>query len=270
MGCDHAYVDIRLLQENKVARALAMDVADGPLATAKANLELTELYDTGRCELRKSNGLAAYEPGEANVLICAGMGGILMQELLEAEVQKVLSFEKMILSPQSEIHLVREWLFRNGCRITQERFLQEDGKYYTVMVATNHSEDFVSGNPLQRRPDWDAMARQIAELSEEDLQKAMVDRTHLLGILQDAAFRSYAERTWGPCILEEYFAKEKSASAECFGRYVTESLRAKIRLTETLSAQPAGENTLQRLRELCGEVGILQVLLACGMLAHSR
>ena len=328
VGCDHAYVDIRLLQEEKVPYALAMDVADGPLATAKANLELTELYDTGRCELRKSNGLSAYEPGEAEVMICAGMGGILMQSLLEAESEKVLSFQELILSPQSEIHLVREWLFQNGCRITEERFLRDEGKYYTVITAepcTAPENDAVSlsegafgsksllpETEMQRRPDWDGMADEIQNLPEETLQRAMVDRQQLHKVLQEPAFRDYAEKTWGPCILEEYFSfsrkggasehasgsdeqdvpclqisrkgtgvsetaagsdaeqeadcdtnpKKSSSSAECFLQYVTESLRAKIRLADTLSQQSPGENTLQRLRELGGEIGILQVLLA--------
>ncbi len=140
VGCDHAYADIRLLQERKVVHALAMDVAEGPLAAARANLELTELLereeDAGReglCEVRRSDGLAAYVPGEAEVLICAGMGGILMRCLLEAEPEKALSFREMILSPHREINLVREWLFANGCRILEERFLQDEGKYYTVM-----------------------------------------------------------------------------------------------------------------------------------------
>ena len=38
VGCDHAYADIRLLQEGKIPHALAMDVADGPLASARSNL----------------------------------------------------------------------------------------------------------------------------------------------------------------------------------------------------------------------------------------
>ena len=114
VGCDHAYADIRLLQEGKIPYALAMDVADGPLASARSNLELTEL--TERCDIRKSDGLAAYQAGEADCMICAGMGGILMRTLLEAEPEKALSFRELILSPQSEIYLVREWLIANDCQ----------------------------------------------------------------------------------------------------------------------------------------------------------
>ncbi len=299
VGCDHAYADIRLLQEQKAVHALAMDVAEGPLATARANLELTELLEqegdadrTGRCELRRSDGLAAYEPGEADVLICAGMGGILMRCLLETEPEKALSFREMILSPHREVNLVREWLFANGCRIAEERFFQDEGQYYTVMrvLCPGQTSQESAG---QRHPDWRGLEERIGDLPEEVLARAMVDRGQLIRILGDAAFARLAEENWGPCILADYLSftggskdgrKEEggadpsvagedsagSSSAECFDRFVRERLRGRLRLLEKLGGSEAGDNTQERLREVRGEIGILQTLLAahrlCGYL----
>lgn len=243
VGCDHAYVDIRLLQEGRITGALAMDVADGPLATAKANLELTELYDTGRCELRKSNGLAAYEPGEADVMICAGMGGILMESLLEAEPEKAASFRELLLSPQSEIHLVRDWLLRNGFLITEESFLEDEGKYYTVMRCVPGNSDnaetidessalaeektgmsvpgadpdadqnavHVRSMCCQLRPAWEEMADRIDVLPEEILQKANVNRESVCKLLREPSFQSMVEKLYGPCILKTFFEGKKDA-----------------------------------------------------------
>ncbi len=296
VGCDHAYADIRLLQEQKAVHALAMDVAEGPLATARANLELTELLEqegdadrTGRCELRRSDGLAAYEPGEADVLICAGMGGILMRCLLEAEPEKALSFREMILSPHREVNLVREWLFANGCRIAEERFFQDEGQYYTVMrvLCPGQTSQESAG---QRRPDWRGLEERIGDLPEEVLARVMVDRGQLIRILGDAAFAGLAEENWGPCILADYLSfpggskdgrkEERGAgpsaagtdpsAAECFDRFVRERLRGRLGLLEKLGGSEAGDNTQERLREVRGEIGILQTLLAahrlCGYL----
>lgn len=303
VGCDHAYADIRLLQEQKAVHALAMDVAEGPLAMARANLELTELLEqegdagrTGRCELRRSDGLAAYEPGEADVLICAGMGGILMRCLLEAEPEKALSFREMILSPHREVNLVREWLFANDCRIAEERFFQDEGQYYTVMrvLCPGQTSQESAG---QRHPDWRGLEERIEDLPEEVLARAMVDRGQLIRILGDAAFARLAEENWGPCILADYLSftggskdgrkeerKEErgagasvagedsagSSSAECFDRFVRERLCGRLRLLEKLGGSEAGDNTQERLREVRGEIGILQTLLAahrlCGYL----
>ena len=55
VGCDHAHLDIYLLQTGRFARAVAMDIGEGPLESARENIELTELSD--RCELRRSDGL---------------------------------------------------------------------------------------------------------------------------------------------------------------------------------------------------------------------
>lgn len=270
VGCDHAYVDIRLLQEEKIPSALAMDVADGPLATAKSNLELTGLSD--RCEVRKSDGLAAYEPGEADCMICAGMGGILMRSLLEAEPEKALSFSELLLSPQSEIHLVREWLFQNDCRITDERFLEEDGKYYTVMkISCPPARELAF---MQERPHWEEMADRLETFSEETLAKAMVPRRELSRILRDPGFHRLTEETYGPCILHRFL---EEGQEDCFQKFLTQTLRGRLKIMETLSGAAAGENGAEasrnaekRLAELSGEVGVLQVLMAVRMLNGIR
>ena len=86
VGCDHAHVPIRLLQEGRFCRAIGMDVIDGPLGKAKGNLELYGLDD--KVELRLSDGLDAFQKGEADTLVITGMGGTLMREILMRELGK--------------------------------------------------------------------------------------------------------------------------------------------------------------------------------------
>ncbi len=276
VGCDHAYVDIRLLQENKIAFALAMDVADGPLATARSNLELTELYGSGRCELRKSDGLAAYEPGEADCMICAGMGGILMSSLLEAGQEKAESFDELLLSPQSEIHLVREWLWRSGFVITEERFLQDEGKYYTVMRA-------VPGNKLLQgcSPDWEAIADKIRRLPEATIRQVGTNGETLCNMLRSPAFQSLVEKTYGPCILKLYLEENGGAEADapslaaaekesagCFAQFLAETIRSRLAIAENLTQKlrdlgtEGGQGLVQRLQDIQTQIGVLQTLLA--------
>lgn len=284
VGCDHAYVDIRLLQENKIAFALAMDVADGPLATARSNLELTKLYESGRCELRKSDGLAAYKPGEADCMICAGMGGILMVSLLEAGQEKAASFEELLLSPQSELHLVREWLQRSGFVIAEERFLADEGKYYTVMRA-------IPEEKLQHpRPwaDWEQIAGRIQALPQETVQKAGIDTQTLCKMLRSPAFQSLAEKTYGPCILKLYLERGTHAAdppaghtepeeetACCFERFLAETIRSRFAIAENLNQKleelgpERGQNLVQRLQDIQTEIGVLQTLLAARTLYHA-
>lgn len=128
VGCDHGFLSIYLVQTGKIPGALAMDVRKGPLAAAALHVKEAGLEK--QIETRLSDGLAAFCAGEAQTLVCAGMGGPLMQRILTAYPDKTESFQDFLLQPQSEIREFRSFLRGNGYKIMEERILLEDGKYY--------------------------------------------------------------------------------------------------------------------------------------------
>lgn len=133
VGCDHGYVPIYLVQRGISPEVIAMDVKEGPLQRAREHVARAELL--AYIALRRSDGLSAYKPGEADTLICAGMGGRLMRKILEAEPQKTEDFKELILQPQSEIPVFRKFLKDRGYAICQEDMVWEDGKFYPVIKA---------------------------------------------------------------------------------------------------------------------------------------
>ena len=133
VGCDHAHVPIRLLQEKRFSRAIGMDVIDGPLGKAAGNLRLYGMEQL--VDLRLSDGLDAYCPGEADTLIIAGMGGSMISDILLREPEKTESFDALVLGPQSDPDKVRRCLRTLGFVIEEERLLYEDGKYYPILRA---------------------------------------------------------------------------------------------------------------------------------------
>ena len=139
VGCDHAHVPIRLLQTRCYRRAIGMDVIEGPLGKAAGNLALYGMQD--RVELRLSNGLDAFIPGEADTLVITGMGGTLMEDILLREPAKTASFRILVLGPQSDPEKVRAALRRLGFVITREQLIFEDGKYYPVIRAQSRIEE---------------------------------------------------------------------------------------------------------------------------------
>ncbi len=138
IGTDHAYVPITLMLEGRIVRALAMDVREGPLARAKEHIEEYQLAD--RIHVRLSDGLTAYQKGEADSIVISGMGGALTERILTDGIGKYEGVKELILSPQSEVFLVRLWLRKNGWRIERETMLVEAGKYYTVIRAVPGEE----------------------------------------------------------------------------------------------------------------------------------
>ncbi len=134
VGCDHGFVSIYLVQKGISKKVLAMDVRTGPLSRAR---EHVEAYQLGAyIETRLSDGLTAYEKGETDTLVCAGMGGRLMQKILSREPEKTKSFKELILQPQSELSEFRRFLREEGYVISQENILCEDGKYYFFIKAS--------------------------------------------------------------------------------------------------------------------------------------
>lgn len=133
VGCDHGYADIFLIRRGISPRVLAMDVREGPLTGAREHVESCGLEDY--IEIRLSDGLEAYRTGEAQVLICAGMGGRLMRRILERDQDKMEGLEELILQPQSELADFREFLRVSGYFLLREAALIEGGKYYFPMKA---------------------------------------------------------------------------------------------------------------------------------------
>ena len=128
VGCDHGYLSIYLVQQGISPKVIAGDVRKGPLSAAKAHVAEHRLE--AYIETRLSDGLAEYKPGEADTLICAGMGGPLMQRILMEHRAVTSTFKELILQPQSELEEFRVFLRNQALEVVEENILCEDGKYY--------------------------------------------------------------------------------------------------------------------------------------------
>lgn len=131
IGCDHAYISIALCEQEVCDFVIAMDVRRGPLEIAIANVHKAGLDD--RIELRLSDGLEKLSAGEVDTVVIAGMGGLLIRDILMAGVQIVEGLHTMILQPQSEIPEVRRYVRCHGFEITDEAMVWDRGKPYFVM-----------------------------------------------------------------------------------------------------------------------------------------
>ena len=140
IGTDHAYVPIYLIKEKKIPSALAMDIRTGPLK--RASDHIAEQGLTKQIETRLSDGFSAFQKGDAQSVVIAGLGGELMIQILTLGKPVILEVSEFILSPHSEIHKVRGFLMEQGFFIKKETMLQEDGIYYTVLKAVYGEGDY--------------------------------------------------------------------------------------------------------------------------------
>lgn len=130
VGCDHAYVLIEAIKKYNVKKGLACDVADGPLLMAKKSITENKIID--KISIIKSNGFDDVSL-DFDCAIIAGMGGSLMSEILIAGASKIKN-KKLILQPNNDRHKVRATISSLGFNITEEYALNDQNKYYEIMV----------------------------------------------------------------------------------------------------------------------------------------
>ncbi len=195
VGCDHGFVSIWLVEQQVSPSVLAMDVREGPLGAAARHV--AERCLESRIETRLSNGLHNYEAGEADSLICAGMGGRLMMRILGEEKQKTDAFRELILQPQSELEEFRRWLRERGLRITDEKMVEEDKKFYPMMRAVPGSDEICS---VRRMAPDEAGFRSVAEhiknsgIGEEVLCKLFDRYGGFLLLRGDSVLRAFLQK----------------------------------------------------------------------------
>lgn len=133
IGTDHGFLPIRLMEEKKAVKVIASDVAEGPLSRAREHIREAEMED--RIETRLGPGLSVLRKGEADTIVVAGMGGLLIIDLLEQGKEIPESASHLVLSPHKDCSEVRRYLMNQGFQITDEEMVSEDGKYYPILLA---------------------------------------------------------------------------------------------------------------------------------------
>lgn len=131
VGTDHGYVPIYLVQKGIIKSAIASDINKGPVEKAQNNVNLNNVSQQITCRL--GSGLSTVGVGEAQIAIVAGMGGNLIRDILEADLEVVKQFKYMILQPVQNAEVLREYLYTTGYQIIDEEICKDDGKFYEIL-----------------------------------------------------------------------------------------------------------------------------------------
>jgi tRNA (adenine22-N1)-methyltransferase len=139
IGTDHGYLPIALVKANQVSKAYAMDINEGPLLKAQENIRAYGL-DKQVMPL-KSSGLE-HLPKDVKVVVIAGMGGILISNILETSKQKLDSIDSLILSPHLDVPHVRRTVHKLGFLISEEKMVEDQEKYYFILKCDQGDEHY--------------------------------------------------------------------------------------------------------------------------------
>jgi tRNA (adenine22-N1)-methyltransferase len=74
-------------------------------------------------------------PDKVDTIVIAGMGGLLIIDILTKGIAALSKVQTLVLGPQRDVQKVRQWLAKYGWMITEEKFVLESEKGYPLLVA---------------------------------------------------------------------------------------------------------------------------------------
>lgn len=217
VGCDHGYVAIGLIQQGVSPHVIATDVRKGPLSRARQHIAERKLEKD--IELRLSDGLSAYTAGEADTMVCAGMGGPLMKRILQEAYEKIAPMQELILQPQSELKEFRRFLREDGYRILDEKIVYEDGKFYfifRVSLSQSYEKEEVCRVEEQQEL-YDQYGMLLLHRKDPVLQHYLQDQLRSTQEIMDRLSKSHTQR--GQMRLEQI--KQQREGLLCALQYYT-------------------------------------------------
>jgi len=140
IGTDHGYVPIYLAKMGKIESAFACDINKGPLEKAESNIKANCLEE--KIETRLGSGLMPITAGKTDCAVIAGMGGMLIIDILKASADVVNCLKQLVLQPQLDVDEVRKYIHSIGFKIEKEDFILDAGKYNTVISAVKGEEKY--------------------------------------------------------------------------------------------------------------------------------
>lgn len=179
IGTDHGFLPISLFERGRSPRVIMTDVS--PKALSKAQTFGKDIPGLSEADFRCGDGLSPIKPAEVDVVVIAGMGGILMASILSADLEKTETFSKLVLQPRNHPEVLRHWLVTNGFDIASESLVREKRNLCEIIVAKPHAAGRQTAFEYDKGlPHWDirwevppAYAGLKSPLATEYLQKKL-------------------------------------------------------------------------------------------------
>lgn len=131
VGCDHALLDIYLVRQNRNIKAVASDIAQGPVEQAKNNIKREHLEN--EIEVRLGEGLSTYTDN-INTVIISGMGGRNIIGICKNNLKIFKKVDNYIISPNNYQEDVKRFFCKNGFYIQNEEFVKDKRFIYQIII----------------------------------------------------------------------------------------------------------------------------------------
>ena len=139
IGCDHALIDIYLVNNNLVNSIIVSDIHEGALNQGIKNIRLNHLKDVIDCRLGDGLNVLTDEDDIDTVLI-SGMGTSTIIDILKNPY--INKINKLVIQSNNDHQELREYITSVGYKIIDESFISDKDKYYINIVFEKGIENY--------------------------------------------------------------------------------------------------------------------------------
>ncbi len=139
VGCDHALLDIYLLQKNPNLKIIASDINEKPLESAKKNIEKYSFLN--KIEICLKDGIKEIDK-DVDTVVISGMGMETIVEILENGKKELNHIERLIISSNNKYQELRTNITKLGFKISYETIIYDEEKYYTIVEFIKGKETY--------------------------------------------------------------------------------------------------------------------------------
>lgn len=143
IGCDHALLDIYLVNNGFVETIIVSDIHEKALNSGVENIKKEGLEN--KIFARLGNGLEVLnEEDNINTIIISGMGSNTILNILNNKYTNKLN--KLIIQSNNDHYLLRTGICKLGFKIIKEDYIFDNGKYYINIVFEKGLENYTSSD----------------------------------------------------------------------------------------------------------------------------
>lgn len=148
IGTDHAWLPVYMVSNGFSESAIACDIRKGPISVARKNI--SEYGLSAIIETRLGPGFSVLSSDdELDAVVVAGMGGLMIAEIIENDKTFAQTLPMMYLQPNTCEPELREYLYKNGYETVDEQ-AEQDGRHTYLMIKCRYNPAL---NQIIREPE---------------------------------------------------------------------------------------------------------------------
>lgn len=183
IGCDHALLDLYLLQNNPKLKAIGVDVKEGALNQALNNVEKYNMK--GKLDLRLGDGLEPVKKEEIDTVVISGLGSYKIVEILNNGLEKLTNVSDIVVQTNSDHYFLRKKVCLLGFYIAGETLVKENNIIYLVVHFKKgkkrySKKDYILGPILRIEKSKLYKENIIKELKKKEILYDLIPRRYFL------------------------------------------------------------------------------------------